>query len=63
MNPLIKEYGLFIIITLLMLIVVVPLITSWFGVLGTYAGYAATSVVLAVAYWINKKAKKEVIGN
>jgi len=56
-----KEYGVFILITLAMLILLPSYMISFFGPLfGTYATYATTAIILGFALWINKKVQKKI---
>lgn len=54
----VKEYGLMLIIFLLMLIFVPPMLAQYLGALGVYAGYVATGIVLIAAFWLNKKVQE-----
>jgi len=56
-----KEYGLPILICLVLLTLLPPLISPMLGgVMGAYTTYAVTALVLFVSLWLNKKAQKQV---
>jgi hypothetical protein len=60
MNELVKTYLLPAAIALLFLLIATPYLVPAFGVFGSYAGDAATLIILMGSIWVNKKAQKHI---
>jgi hypothetical protein len=57
----VKEYLLFIVLAMVCLMLFPPFFAQFLsGVLGTYASYGATALVLAIVLWLYKRFKKAV---
>jgi len=57
-----KEYGMPILIALVLLTLLPPIISPYLGgVMGSYTTYAVTAMVLFISLWLNKKAQQSDI--
>jgi len=57
-----KEYGLPIIIIIILLTLLPPIISPFLGgVMGSYTTYVVTALVLFISLWLNKKTQQSDI--
>jgi O-antigen/teichoic acid export membrane protein len=54
------EYGLPIILLVVLLTLLPPLLIPYFGFMGTYITYGVTAIVCGISLWIAKRTKKFV---